>query len=146
MNVQLPDIDLSGIVPVIGLVLVVVLIGVFLMARSLLHSRIALWIAVVIGVVAAGPTLANAAVQMVGALVPLAIAVMVSGMTVLWLLNRNPELMALVRDVIPRRPQPDQGEGGRTVVIDQPQQTARRLSAPTAQSATPKRGGDRWGF
>jgi hypothetical protein len=156
MNVQLPEINLNGLLPVAGLALIAVLCIAALLVRSLLHSRIALLIAVVAGVVAAGPTLAFALTQIVGALVPLGVVVVIGGVAVVWLLNRNPELMALVRDVVPRKETPTSpptpllmpgktpgtygGEGSRTIVIDQPrEQNVRRLPVPRDQ-------GDKWGF
>lgn len=142
--IEMPKIDLSGIVPVAALGLIAVVCIVVLLVHSILRSRIALLIAVVIGVAAAGPTIAFALAQIVGALVPLGIVVVIGGVAGVWLLQRNPELMALVRDVVPRRippspqPSPLKGEGGRTVVIDQ-------LPAPR-QSERRRQDGDKWGF
>jgi hypothetical protein len=136
MTVQLPDINLNGILPIAALALIAGFCIIALLVRSVLHSRIALLIAVVIGVMAAGPTLANAAAAIVGALVPLGVVLIVGGVTVVWLLQRNPELMSLVRDLVPRRsttlstpPDVQQIEQSKTMVIDQlpaPRQAVRR--------------------
>jgi hypothetical protein len=149
MTLQLPDINLNGLLPIAALALIAGFCIIALLVRSVLHSRIALLIAVVIGVMAAGPTLANAAAAIVGALVPLGVVLIVGGVTLVWLLQRNPELMSLVRDLVPRRstttinaPQDmPQIEQSKTMVIDQlpaPRQTVKR---------TVSRGGtDDWGL
>ena len=146
MNVQLPNLDLSGFLPVAGPVLVVVLIGVFLLVRSLLNSRIALLIAVVIGVVAAGPSLANAVAAIVGALVPLGIVLVAGFVGSLFLLNRNfAQVMNLVREVFPRKqelsqPLPPATDRNAIRVVDQAPQVTR-----VRQIAAPKQPGDTWG-
>jgi uncharacterized protein YacL len=147
--IEMPKIDVSGLLPVAGLVLVVVLVGLFLVVRSLLNSRVAMLIAVVIGIVATGPTLAQAATAIVGTLVPLFVAAIVGGVTLVFMVQRNPELMSLVRDLVTRRsttslstpPVQRPVESSRTMVIDQ-------LPAPrSATKRTVTRGGtDDWGL
>lgn len=157
MNIQLPDI--SGILPIAGLALVAVVCSVALILRSLLHSRVAMVIAVIVGVVAAGPALAFALAQIVGALVPLGVVAIIGVVVTMYLVQRNPELMSVVRDVVPRRPvmppsplpSPWKGEGGKTVVIDQPSAKGSHIGAPqpdrrvTVRRSAPRRGGDTWG-
>jgi hypothetical protein len=148
MTVQLPEINLNGLLPIAALALIAGFCIIALLVRSVLHSRIALLIAVVIGVMAAGPTLANSAAAIVGALVPLGVVLVVGGVTVVWLLQRNPELMSLVRDLVPRRsalstPPTENSSGTAITVIDQagaPRQTVRIVRTSVNQDA------DRWGF
>jgi hypothetical protein len=150
MNISLPPIDLSEVMPVAGLILVVVLIGVFLLVRTLLNSRVALLIAVVIGVMAAGPALANAAAAIVGAIVPLGIVLVAGFIGSLFLLNRNPELMSLVRDMLHR---PQTLSRGDTIHLraDVVDQQPKRLTAPitrqqiSAPRSADRRDSDTWG-
>ena len=153
MNVQLPEINLNGIIPTLALALIAAVCIVALLVRSLLHSRVALLIAVVGGVILAGPTLALALERMVGALVPLGVVLIIGGVTTLWLLQRNPELMSLVREALPGRsplvtPPPstigENGNGSASTVIDQP--GTPRQTVQTARSMQTKPDADRWGF
>lgn len=144
--IQFPQIDLNTILPVAGLAAIAVLCVVALLVHSLLRSRIALLIAIVIGVVVAGPTLAGALTNIVWALVPLGVVVVAGIVVVLWLLNRNPELLALARDVVPRKTQTPtqpplelQTPPPGAVVINQPPQTVRKTTTRIID-------GDRWGF
>jgi hypothetical protein len=62
----------------------------------------------------------------------------------LFLLNRNPELMSLVRDVFPRKQDLNQPLPPATdrnpIIVDQAPQVTR-----VRQIAAPKQGGDTWG-
>ena len=147
---QLPQIDLNSLLPVAGLALIAVLCIAALLLVVILRSRIALLIAVVIGVVVAGPTLAGVLVNLVWAIVPLGIVLVTGIVVVLWLLHRNPELLSLARDVVPRKTQttatpplelqaPAVQPPPGAVVINQPQQTARKMTTRIID-------GDRWGF
>jgi hypothetical protein len=147
---NLPSIDLSTILPVVGLAAIAVLCGLALIVHGLLRSRIALLIAVVIGVVVTGPTLAGALVNVVWALVPLGVVAIAGIVTVMWLLNRNPELLSLARDVVPHRaetpakPLELQAPPTGAVVINQPRETT---ATPQRSRTVVLRGdGDRWGF
>jgi hypothetical protein len=159
--IEMPRIDLSDVLPIVGLALIAVVCVAALLVRSLLHSRVALLIAVVIGMVVAGPTLAYALAQIVGALVPLLIVACLSAVGILYLVQRNPELLAVVRDVATRKTTLTPGssssvmrpttaltlaeeDGKRIVVIDNPPQArdVRRMPQPTGNSQRT----DRWGF
>src|SRR5512139_2433520 len=123
--IQLPQIDLNNILPVAGLTLIAVDCIAALLLHGLLRSRIALLIAVVIGVVLAGPTLAQALTNIVWALVPLGIVVIIGIVASLLVLSRNAELMALARDVVPRKAQQADPplalpEPSNAIVINQP--------------------------
>src|SRR5512139_2222592 len=123
--IQLPQIDFNSILPVAGLALIAIACIVALLLYGLLRSRIALLIAVVIGVVLAGPTLAQALMNIVWALVPLGVVVVAGFVAALWLLNRNPELMSLARDVVPRKAQQAEPplalpEPSNAIIINQP--------------------------
>jgi hypothetical protein len=148
MNVQLPDINLSGLLPVAGLAVIAVACIAALLLRSVLHSRVALLIAVVGGIVIAGPTLTFGMAQIVGALAPLAIVALIAGVSGLWLVQRNPTLLGIARDLVPPRgtpaqpPPPEQGSG--IVVIDQPKATPARLPARRVTIVDPDK--DNWGF
>ncbi len=143
MNVQMPAINLNGIIPTIALALLL---------RSILHSRVALLIAVVAGIVLAGPALAFALERIVGALVPLGMVLIVGGVIAIWLLQRNSELMSLVKDVLTRKSTitlPSQtgqqnGNNGKTVIIDQ--LPAQRQTVPVVRRARVDQDADRWGF
>lgn len=147
--IQLPQLDLNAILPVAGLALIAALCVVALLIHGLLSSRVALLIAVVIGVVVAGPTLAGALTSIVWALVPLGIVVVAGIVVVLWLLNRNPELLSLARDVVPHKAPPAQPPlelpaPPSAVVINQPREAS---ATPQRSRTTVLRGdGDRWGF
>lgn len=154
MNIQLPEINLNGVLPIVGLALIAVLCIVALVLRSLLHSRVAMVIAVIVGVVVAGPTLAFALAQIVGALVPLFVVAIVGVVGVVWMVQRNPDLMSVVRDVVPRRSATPKiaPQDAKTVVIDQldsrQQQHAGMTVAPRQPvKRTVQRGGmDDWGL
>lgn len=146
---QLPQIDLNGLLPIAGLAAIAVAIIAALLLRSLLHSRLALLIAIVAGVVLAGPALAGSIASIIWALVPLAIVLAGGMVMVLWLLHRNPELLSIARDIVPRRapdtpplalpaaPRTD------TVVINQPA----AVQQPASRSKTlVSTDGERWGF
>src|SRR5512137_69716 len=127
--IELPRIDLNGL-PVAGLVVVAVVCVLALLLYGLLRSRIALLVAIVVGVMVAGPTLAQALTNIVWALVPLGVIAIAGIVVVLWLLNRNPELLSLARDIVPRKALPPaapplelQAPPPGAVVINQPQQT-----------------------
>jgi hypothetical protein len=143
--IQIPQIDLNGILPVAGLALIAIMCVVALLLNGLLRSRIALLLTVIAGVVLAGPTLANALTNIVWALVPLGVVLVAGGVVVLWLLNRNPELMALARDIVPRK-EPQQSPplelppASNAVVINQPQAAPRRSQTVVIHDR------DRWGF
>jgi predicted permease len=141
MNIQLPEINLNGILPIAGLALIAVLCIIALLVRILLHSRVALLIAVILGVVAAGPTLAFSLEQIVGELVPCVIVFIIGGVTLVYLMHRNPELLSMVRDMVPRR-----STTIAPTVIDQ--LPAPKLTAPrTTVKRTVQRGGmDDWGL
>jgi hypothetical protein len=148
MNIQLPAIDMSGLLPVAGLALIAVGCIAALLVRSLFHSHAALIAAVMIGVAATGPALAAAIASIVGALVPLAAVLVGGAVAVLYLLGRNPELMALARDVAPRKTPlaapplelaPPQDSA---IVINQSETSAPRR----ALSQTTIIDDDRWGF
>ena len=147
---QLPQIDFNGILPVAGLALIAVLCILALLVSVLLRSRIALLIAIVVGVVVAGPTLANALMNVVWALVPLGLVLVAGLVAVLWLMQRNPELLSLARDVIPRKAQTpvtpplELQEPNSAVVINQPPATS--TATPRRSQTVVIRDGDRWGF
>lgn len=149
---QLPQVNLNDVLPIAGLALVAVLCVAALLVRSILHSRIALLIAVVVGVVVAGPALAIALTNIVWALVPLGVVIVVGVVAGLWVVSRNPEMIALVRDVAPRRmtyttpPQPLLLEQGKGVVIDQPQGAGKPQAVQVRKSVTVNQDVDGWGF
>lgn len=140
---QLSSIDLNSILPIAGLVLIAVVCIGALLVSALLRSRIALLIAVVIGVVVAGPALAGALTNIVWALVPLGVVIVVGVVAGLWVVSRNPDLMALARDVVPKR----QEQGQPPVIIDQLQAPRTTVQHPTVRrSVTVDRDRDTWGF
>ena len=144
--IQLPQIDPNTILPVAILAAIAVLCIAALLIHGILRSRIALLIAVVIGVVVAGPTLANALTNIVWALVPLGVVVVSGVVVVTWLLNRNPELLSLARDVVPHKsqlpatPPLELPAPPSAVVINQPRQATPR------KTETKIIDGDRWGL
>lgn len=150
--IQLPQIDINGILPVAGLALIAVVCVIALLLHGLLRSRLALLLAVVAGVVLAGPALANALTSIVWALVPLGVVLIVGGVIVLWLMNRNPELMALARDVLPRKVPPatptplELPAPSSAVVINQPQDSSATAPRRTVRTIVSNDAGDRWGF
>jgi hypothetical protein len=146
--VQLPQIDVNSILPVAGLALIAVICIMALLLHGLLRSRIALLIAVIIGVVLAGPALAGALTSIVWALVPLGVVLVIGVVVVLWLLNRSPDLMSLARDVVPHKAPPavaplELHAPSSTVVVNQPREMT---VAPPARSKTVVLHEDRWGF
>jgi hypothetical protein len=147
--IQLPD--LSNLLPVAGLAAIAVVCIAALLLRSLLHSRVAMLIAVVAGIVIAGPALAGALTSIVWALVPLGVVVVAGIVVVLWLLHRNPELLSLARDVVPRKAPPAQQmplelpAPSSAVVINQPRETT-AATPQRARTAVLRGDGDRWGF
>jgi hypothetical protein len=149
--IQIPQIDLGPIVPVLGLAAIAVMCILALIAVVLLRSRIALLIAVVIGVVVAGPALAGALVNIVWALVPLGVVVIAGILAGLWVLSRNPDLLALVRDFVPRKAAPPAQvqpplaltNSASRAVIDQP---AQAIAPRQTVHKTTSIDRDRWGF
>ena len=147
--IQFPQIDLGSVLSIAGLAAIAIACAAALLLHGLLHSRIALLIAVVIGIVVAGPTLANALTNIVWALVPLGMVLIAGVVVVLWLLHRNPELLALARDVVPSKPQQ-----AAPPPLELPAPPSAVVINQKPQTATPKRthqtvvlnDGDRWGF
>jgi len=140
-------IDLNTILPVAGLAAIAIVVIVVLLVRTVLHSRLALVIAIIIGVVAAGPVLGG---LLVAALNIVAVALIVGAgatIAVLLIIRSHPDLLALARDalsLLPRQqppglpPIPSSIEAPRPnaiQIIDQPRRITHRNS-----------GGSDWGF
>lgn len=116
--VELPAIDLSGALPLIALVLIAALILVTLLARTLILSRAAA-LAVFAVIVISGGTVITAGISALTVLIGVAGAVVIVGVIVL---NRNREVVELVRDVV--RPQ----------VISSSGWTVERLPSPKTEA------------
>jgi hypothetical protein len=144
--IQLPQIDFVPLLPVAGLALIAIVCVIALLISALLRSRLALLLAVVVGVVRHWRMRSRCHM-----LVPLGVVLIAGGVVVLWLLQRNPELMSLARDVVPRKasqvtqqplelPAPNS-----SIVINQPHDssatTPRRTRTIVSNEAE-----DRWGF
>jgi hypothetical protein len=144
----IPNIDLSSIVPIAALAAIAAVCVIALLLRSLLNSRIALLIAVVAGVVIAGPTLGGAFAAIFNSLAIVLIVCAGATLAALLIIRSHPDLRDLARDalaLVPRpsalvTPPPSQtGEVGRGLItiIDQPQTTPRTHRV---------NGGSDWGF
>lgn len=143
--IQLPQINLGSIAPVLALAAIAFVCILALIAVTLLRSRLVLIIAVVL----CAPLLAGALAGIVAALVPLAIVVVAGLAVILVVLSRSPELLSLVRDLVPRKAPPAQlppldpplalpGSSASTAIVNQP----RRPAVRTRVNADD----DRWGF
>ncbi len=142
-----PQIDLNALAPIAGLAAIAVVCIGALLVHSLIRSRIALLIAIVAGVALAGPALLAALIGIVYALIPLALVLAGAALGLIFLLGRNPDLISLARDLMPRPAPPELPEPPETLVISPAQRPG--LAAP--RPAAPKQkitiiDGDRWGF
>jgi hypothetical protein len=146
----IPNIDLSSIVPIAALAAIAAVCIIALLLRSLLHSRIALLIAVVAGVVIAGPTLGGTFAAIFNSLAIVLIVCAGATLAALLIIRSHPDLRDLARDalsLVPRQsaivtpPLSQTGEVGRgsITVIDQPQTTPRTRTHRV-------NGGSDWGF
>ncbi len=117
MSIQLPQIDLQGLLPMAGLVVIALAAVGGIVLWVALRSKVAMVVAIVIGVIAAGPMLVQAVGSIVSALVPLVLIGVVGTIGMALVLARNPDLTDLVRDF---RPQPPASIERPRIVIDQP--------------------------
>ena len=103
MAIQLPQIDVLGLAPVIGLVLIALAALVVIVAVLALRSKVAVVIALVVGAAVIAPVIGPVVSTLIGAVVPLAL-ILVGGLIALAvLIARSPDLADVVRDL---RPQP----------------------------------------
>ncbi len=103
MTIQWPQIDVLGLAPVIGLVVIAVVALVVIVAVLALRSKVAVVITLVLGAAVIAPVIGPVVNALIGAVVPLAL-ILVGGLIVLAvLIARSPDLADVVRDL---RPQP----------------------------------------
>jgi hypothetical protein len=101
MTIQLPQIDVLGLAPVIGLVLIALGALVVIVVMLALRSKVAVVIALVVGVAAVAPLIGPVVSAIVGAVVPLAF-ILVGGLIALAvLIARSPDLADVIRDLRP---------------------------------------------
>ncbi len=124
VQIQAPE----NIGSIIALALVALLCVVGLVLRTILHSRLVLVVAIIIGIVIAAPHIGGVVATIANALtVLLVVAAGVVGF-LFWLMSRSPEVAEVVRDVIamlPRRNTTQQIQPVQPpIIIDQPQTPA----------------------
>lgn len=102
MTIQMPQIDVQGILPVAGLVVIALAAVIGIVLWVALRSKVAMVVAVVIGVIAAGPMLVQAVGSIVSALVPLALICVAGVIGLVVALQRSPDVVELVRDLRPQ--------------------------------------------
>lgn len=105
MTIQMPQIDVQGLLPVAGLVVIALAAVIGIVLWVALRSKVAMVVAVVIGVIAAGPMLVQAVGSIVSALVPLVLIGVAGVIGLVVVLQRSPDVVDLVRDL---RPAPSQ--------------------------------------
>lgn len=102
MSIQMPQIDVQGILPVAGLVVIALAAVIGIVLWVALRSKVAMVVAVVVGVIAAGPMLVQAVGSIVSALVPLVLIVVAGVIGLVVALQRSPDVVDLVRDLRPQ--------------------------------------------
>jgi len=102
MTIQLPQIDILGLAPVIGLVLIALAALVVIVVVLALRSKVAMVIALVVGVAAIAPLIGPVVSAIVGVVVPL-VLILVGGLIVLAvLIARSPDLADVIRSLKPQ--------------------------------------------
>lgn len=101
MTIQMPQIDAPGLLQAIGLIVIALAAIIALALYVALRSKVMMVVAVVVGVIAAGPMLVQALGSIVSALVPLAVVVVAGAIGLVAALGRNPEVTDLLRDLRP---------------------------------------------
>jgi hypothetical protein len=102
MTIQLPQIDVLGLAPVIGLVLIALAALVVIVVVLALRSKVAVVIALVVGAAVIAPVIGPVVSVIVGAIVPLALILVAGLITLAVLIARNPDLADVVRDLKPQ--------------------------------------------
>lgn len=127
ITVDLPNIDLSVVIPLIALVILGALILATLTARTLLHSK-------ALAIVAVAAILIGGSSSIVGGLQAIAVLIAVTGLAAIGLiivLNRAPDVIDLLHLVVKRRDPP-------TVTVIQRQPGALPAAAPHLPLAAPR--------
>jgi len=101
MTIQMPQIDVQGLLPVAGLVVIALAAAIAIVLWMALRSKVAMVIAVVVGVIVAGPMLVQAIGSIVSALVPMAVVLVAGVIGLVIVLGRNPEVTDLLRNLRP---------------------------------------------
>ncbi len=147
MTIQLPQIDVLGLAPVIGLVVIAVVALIVMVVVLALRSKVAVVITLVIGAAVIAPVISPVVSIFIGAVVPLAF-ILVGGLIVLAaLIARSPDLADVMRDL---RPQPQiTARPNPPLIIDQAE--VKQLPAASATIVKVRRTLDHdslkdWGF
>lgn len=99
MTIPLPQIDVLGLAPVIGLILIALVALAVIVVVLALRSKVAVVVALVVGVAAVAPLIGPVVSAIIGAVVPLALILVGGLITLAVLIARSPDLADVIRDL-----------------------------------------------
>lgn len=144
----LPQIDLNTVMPVLGLAAIAIVVIVALLLRTVLHSRLALLIAIVLGVIIAGPALGGILAAIVNTLAVMLVIVSLAVIAVLLIIRSHPDLLTLAHNallLLPRQPMPSAPPNMLPARTETPPDSI-ALVEPSRRKIARRTGGDEWGF
>jgi hypothetical protein len=146
-----PQIDMKDVFPVIGLAAIAIVVLVALLARTLFHSRLAVAIVVVIGLIIAGPMIGNVAVSIVNTAAVVFIIGAGALVAMLLIIRSHPDLLAMAREalsLLPQKTQPPQVPYIPPAISSPRENSITIVDAPPQPRRVTRRnsGGDEWGF
>lgn len=148
--IQLPQIDLNSVLPVAGLAAIAIVVIIALLLYTILHSRLALLLAIVAGIVVAGPALGAVLTNIINTFAVVLIVGAACAVGVLLIIRSHPDLLDMSREalsLLPRKTSeppttlmiPPANTSSRAIIVDHPSPRQRTVSRQTTD-------GSDWGF